>query len=190
MNESQELSFRRNFAIEENLNAVKYFMLSKAKENLSTGYDKRRKLVDGGDEITDSLFFYPIVGLVYQVNKLTKEKLNEFIPRTRYFALSPSDDAIFDVSRLSTDPKPDSIFSISIDNTNPDFGEITLIDDTSANKRAMAGLNAFLKSVCEFEEFPDNVNQSIQVIEAGSVTKEKETGKWKITKKIKIEFVS
>lgn len=190
MNESQELSFRRNFAIDINLNAVKSYMLSKAKENLSTGYDKRRKLVDGGDEITDSLFFYPIVGLVYQVNKLTKEKLNEFIPRTRYFALSPDDDAIFDTTRLSTDQKPDSIFSISIDNTNPDFGEITIIDDASANKRAMAGLNAFLKSVCEFEEFPDNVNQSIHVLESGNVAKEKETGKWRVTKKIKIEFVS
>jgi hypothetical protein len=190
MNESQELSFRRNFAIDINLNAVKSYMLSKAQENLSTGYDKRRKLVDGGDEITDSLFFYPIVGLVYQVNKLTKEKLNEFIPRTRYFALSPDDDAIFDTTRLSTDQKPDSIFSISIDNTNPDFGEITIIDDASANKRAMAGLNTFLKSVCEFEEFPDNVTQSIHVIEAGSVAKEKETGKWVVTKRIKIEFVS
>ena len=135
MNDSRELSFRRNFSIETNLNALKNFMLSKSRENLSTGYDKRRKLVDGGDEITDSLFFYPIVGLVYQVNKLSKDKLGEYLPRTTFFALSPDDDSSFDVSRLTTDPKPDSIFSISIDNTNPDFGEITLLDDISANKR-------------------------------------------------------
>ncbi|WP_428656026.1 hypothetical protein [Runella sp.] len=190
MNEFKELSFRGTFTIESNLNAVKNFILSKSRENLSTGYDKRRKLVDGGDEITDSLFFYPIVGLIYQINNLTKEKLNEYIERTTFFALSPDDDASFDVSRLSTDQKPDSIFSIYIDNTNPDFGEIILIDDASANKRAMAGLNAFLKSVCEFDEYPDNVSQSIQVIEPGSIAKEKETGRWVITQKIKIKFVS
>lgn len=190
MNDSQDLSFRRNFGIESNLNAVKSFMLSKSRENLSTGYDKRRKLVDGGDEITDSLFFYPIVGLVYQVNKLTKEKLNDFLPKTTFYALSPDGDDSFDVSRLSTDQKPDSIFSLSIDNSNPDFGEINLIDDASANKRAMAGINGFLKSVCEFAEFPDNANQTIQVLESGSVAKEKESGRWLIKKKIKIEFVS
>lgn len=190
MNESQELSFRRNFGIETNLNALKSFMLSKSRENLSTGYDKRRKLVDGGDEITDSLFFYPIVGLVYQVNKLTREKLSEYIPRTTFFASSPDGESSFDVSRLSTDLKPDSIFSISIENTNPDFGEITLINETSTNKRAMAGLNAFLQSVCEFTEFPENPNQTIKVIEAGSVAKDKDSGRWIVNKKIKIEFIS
>jgi hypothetical protein len=190
MNESQDLSFKRTFDIDLNLDAVKTYMLTKAQDNLSTGYEKRRKLVDSGDVITDSLFFYPIVGLVYQINKLTKDKLGEYIPRSRYFALSPDDDAIFEVSRLSTHQKPDSIFLISIDDTNPDFGEIIIIEDSSANKRAMAGMNTFLKSVCEFEEFPDNVNQSIHVIEAGHVAKENETGKWTVTKRIKIEFVS
>lgn len=190
MNDSNDLSFRRNFGIESNLTALKSFILSKSRENLSTGYDKRRKLVDGGDEITDSLFFYPIVGLVYQVNKLSREQLNGFIPKTTYFALSPDGDDSFDVSRLSTDQKGDSIFSISVDNSNPDFGEITLIEDVSANKRAMAGINSFLKTVCEFDEFPDDVNQSIEVLNTGRVEKDKETGKWLIKQKIKIQFVS
>ena len=124
------------------------------------------------------------------MNKLSIEQLNGFIPKTTYFALSPDGDDSFDVSRLSTDQKGDSIFSISVDNSNPDFGEITLIEDVSANKRAMAGINSFLKTVCEFDEFPDDVNQSIEVLNTGRVEKDKETGKWLIKQKIKIQFVS
>jgi len=54
----------------------------------------------------------------------------------------------------------------------------------------MAGINGFLKSVCEFEEFPDDANQNVEVLNAGRVEKDKETGKWLIKQKIKIEFVS
>lgn len=190
MNDLNDLSFRRNFGIESNLAALKNFILSKLREYLATGYDKRRKLVDGGDEITDSLFFYPIVGLVYQVNKLSREQLNGFIPKTTYFALNPDGDDSFDVSRLSTAQKADSIFFISIDNSNPDFGEISLIEDIPAKKRAMMGINSFLKTVCEFDEFPDDVNQSILVLNTGRVEKDKETSKWLIKQKIKIQFVS
>lgn len=190
MNEFADLSFRKHFGIESNLSAIKNFMLSKSRENLSTGYDKRRKLVDGGDEITDSLFFYSIVGLVYQVNKLTKQGLNEYIPKTRFYALSPDTEDSFDVARLSSEQKPDSIFSITIDDTNTDHGEISIIPDSSSNRRAMAGINGFLKSVCEFDEYPDNVNQSIEVLENGKVEKDTERGRWLIKQKIKIEFVS
>jgi len=189
MNDSSDLSFRKHFAIESNLTALKNFMVSKSKENLSTGYDKRRKLVEGSDEITDSLFFYPIVGLIYQVNKLTRDKLNDYISKTTFYALSPDSDDGFDVSRLTADKRPDSIFSISVDNQNPDYGEISIIADSSANRRAMAGINGFLKFICEFEKFPV-AGQNIEVLTPGRVEKNKESGKWIITQKIKIEFSS
>jgi len=102
--------------------ALKSFILSKSKENLSTGYDKRRKLVDGGDEITDSLFFYPIVGLVYQVNKLTREQLNDYLPKTIFYALSPDSENSFDISRLSTEQKSDSMLKCFLnDNSGESF---------------------------------------------------------------------
>lgn len=187
MNDNPELSFRRHFGIESNLSAVKNYMISKCKVNLTTGYDKRRKIVDSGDEITDSLFFYPIVGLIYQINKLSKQDINEFIPKTVYYTLSPDDDNSFDEQRISSEKKPDSIFYITIENMNPDFGELSIISDGNAIKRAMAGVNSFLKSVCDFDEFPDNPNQSIEIVTNGKVLKE--GSKWYIKERIKIKFV-
>ena len=187
MNDNPELSFRRHFGIESNLSAVKNYMISKCKVNLTTGYDKRRKIVDSGDEITDSLFFYPIVGLIYQINKLSKQDINEFIPKTVYYTLSPDDDNSFDEQRISSEKKPDSIFYITIEDMNPDFGELSIISDGNAIKRAMAGVNSFLKSVCDFDEFPDNPNQSIEIVTNGKVLKE--DSKWYIKEKIKIKFV-
>lgn len=189
MNDTGDLSFKRNFNIESNLTALKNYILSKARENLSTGYDKRRKLVAGGDEITDSLFFYPIVGLIYHINKLSKDKINEFTPKTIYFALNPDGDSSFSNSRLANEKKSDSIFAITVDNSNQDFGEITIISDPSANKRAMAGINTFLKTICEFDEYPADANQIISVLKSGLVERDKENGNWHIKRKIKIEFV-
>lgn len=187
MNESPDLSFRKYFSIETNLSALKNFMLSKSRANLVTGYDKRRKIVDGGDEITDSLFFYPFVGLVYQINKLSKLELNSFTPKTIYYALSPDDENSFETSRLSIEKKPDSIFLITVDNSNPDYGEVSIIPENNALKRAMAGINSFLKIICEFDEFPDDPTQSIEIISTGKVIRE--NNKWVLREKIKIKFI-
>ena len=51
----------------------------------------------------------------------------------------------------------------------------------------MAGINSFLKSVCEITEYPDNPNQTIEILEKGKV--KKENGKWVIKEKIKIKFI-
>ena len=68
---------------------------------------------------------------------------------------------------------------------NPDFGELSIISDGNTIK-AMAGVN-FLKLVCDFDEFPDNPNQSIEIVTNGKVLKE--GSKWYIKERIKIKFV-
>jgi hypothetical protein len=187
MNETTSLAFRKNFNIESNLAAIKNYMLSKAKVNLITGYNRRKKIAEDSDEITDSLFFYPIVGLIYQINKISKKDISNFIPKTVYYTVSPDDIESFDMSNVSAEKKKDSIFKIEIENSNPDFGEISIIDDPNARSRAKAGLNSFLKSICDFSEFPDNPDQNIEVLKPGIV--KKEGNKWVITEKINIQFV-
>ena len=91
------------------------------------------------------------------------------------------------MSNVSAEKKKDSIFKIEVENSNPDFGEISIIDDPNARSRAKAGLNSFLKSICEFSEFPDNPDQIIEVLKPGIV--KKEGSKWVITEKINIQFV-
>jgi hypothetical protein len=186
MNNTSELSFRNHFGIETNLVAVKNYLLLKTKENIKAGYELRRKSVSDSDEITDSLFFYPLIGLIYNINKLTKERMKEFVPRTVYNAPVPDGENGFDLATLSIERKTDSIFTITVDETNPDFGELSIIDDVQVHKRALAAINSYVKIVCEFDEFPDNTHQSIRTINQGKV--QKTNNLWSITEKIKVEF--
>lgn len=187
MNDHTELSFRTVFGIESNLKALKNYMISQAKTNLETGYNRRRKLAQDSDEITDSLFFYPIVGLIYQINKISKDKLNDFIPKKTFYASTPIDEGVFEGSKLREDKRRDSIFKIVIEDSNVDVGNIVIIPEKYAIQRAVSGLNTFLKAICEFSEFPDNPEQSIEVLIPGKI--KRENNSWVITKKMQIKFI-
>lgn len=187
MNDISELSFRMNFGIEANLSAIKNYLLSKAIENLEVGYEKRKKNVGDDDPVTDSLFFYPLMGLLHKINKLSKEEVNEFIPKAKLYAVSSDGVNGFSIDKLTPDKKPDSIFSITIDEEHPDLGELTIIGESSVHKRALSSIEGYLKPVCEWKEYPSTPNQLINVIKCGTV--EKKNNSWTVKEKIQIEFI-
>lgn len=95
------LSFRNNFGIEAKLQAIKTFILEKSAENLTMGFDKRRNSVSPDDDISDSLFFYPLVGLIYRINRMTPDEVKSYIPKTVYYGLSPDEENEFHINRLT-----------------------------------------------------------------------------------------
>lgn len=187
MNDKSDLVFKAKFGIDDDLNAMKNYLLCKAAENLKTGFDKRRSAVGANEDITDSLFFYPFIGLIYQMNNLSKDKLYDFIPKTTLYAFSPDGDNGFDVDRISPDKKSDSIYLITINDSHPDYGEITLISESSVYKRVLSSISNFLAPVCEYKELPANSNQSINVLLSGKI--EKLNNRWIVKEKIQIEFI-
>ena len=186
MNENPELSFRSKFGIEANLNALKHFMISKSDTNLVLGYNNRKASSQDSDEITDSLFFYPIVGLIYQINKIKEKDLSEFVPKKMLYFSAPNKDGEFEISKISNVQKPDSIFRIVLNDDNQDIGKISIVEEKTAIQRAISGLNSFLKETCDFAEYPGDNERSIEVLETGEVFKKQDN--WVVTKKILIHF--
>ncbi|RNI33610.1 hypothetical protein EFY79_18495 [Hanamia caeni] len=187
MNDEPGLAFRSNFGIEVKAQAIKSFMKSKAAENLRIGFDKRRQTVDGQDEISDSLFFYPLIGLIFKLNKLTSNEISGYSPKSIYYGLSPDNDNEFHTSRLTSIRRPDSIFSLTIQDDNPNFGELRLIEHSEVYKRAIAGIEGYLKPVSDWDQFPENGDQEIKIIKPGIV--ERLGDKWIVKERLKIEFI-
>ncbi|MCX6244674.1 MAG: hypothetical protein NTU98_08215 [Bacteroidetes bacterium] len=187
MNERADLSFRPTFGIEINLNAIKNYLKIKALENLEVGYSKRKKRVDDNDPITDSIFFYPLIGLLFKANTLSITELSDYIPKTRYYAISSEGDKGFLTEALTSQRKPDSIFIITVKEDHPDIGELTIIGEEPVYKRALDSLDGYLKPTCTWTVFPSSPNQSIKTLKQGKVQRVDEY--WKIKEKIQIEFI-
>lgn len=186
MNDVPDLNFKDELAIEIKLEPVKKFLLDKAQENLNLGYTKRVKVIDKDDLISDSPFFYPFVGLIYKLNKLTSDEISQLTPKTTLYCSSPDAENEFLESRISANRLPDSIYTITTDESNFDSGILNIIDEQSVHKRALAVYQGYLNPVCVYESYPEP-GQSIKVISPGKIKKNGQ--KWVVTEKIKIEFV-
>lgn len=186
MNDTNELNFRNEFGIEIKLNPLKKFILEKAEENLNMGYYKRLELVDKDDLISDSIFYYPLVGLIYRINKLSADEINNLVGKTIYYLNGPDGEKEFLISQAALQIMSDSLYTITIENDSPNTGVLNIIDNPTFQKRALAAYQGFINPVCSYENFPQP-NQLIKTINSGKVRKEGD--KWIITEKIKIEFV-
>lgn len=186
MNESKDLNFRIQFGIESKLNSIKKYMIEKSEENLNLGFIKRLEQVDKDDFISDSIFYYPIVGLIYKINKLTLSDIDNLIDKTIYYFNAPAGDCEFIYSNIDQQLKTDSIYTITIENESPNVGVLEIINNSNVHKRALAAYQGFLNPVCSYEEFPEP-NQEIKILEPGKVVKNGD--KWVVTEKIKIQFV-
>lgn len=181
------LSFRNNFGIEAKLQAIKTFILEKSAENLTMGFDKRRNSVSPDDDISDSLFFYPLVGLIYRINRMTPDEVKSYIPKTVYYGLSPDEENEFHINRLTPQKKDDSIFSITIQDDNPNIGELGIVEHPMVYQRAIGAIHTYLKPVSDWEEFPASPTQEIKVVKPGIVEKQGE--KWIVKERLQLQFV-
>lgn len=187
MNDEEDLSFRIHFGIERKLQAIKDFLNAKSLENLNMGYDKRRNTVDGQDVISDSLFFYPLVGLIFKLNNVSTVEMDKYSPKMVFYGLSPDGINMFLIERLSAVKKADSIFSITVHDDNPNVGVLDIIESSSVHRKALSIANSYLEPVCDWDTIPRQGDQVIKVLSSGAV--EKEGDLWRVKKRLKIEFL-
>ncbi len=186
MNENEEMSFRSHFGINEKLRPIKDMLKEKASENLMLGYDRRREKVDSQDTISDSLFFYPLIGLIFKLNNLTESDIQEFIGKTTLYALGPDNENEFLVGRLSLHKKADSIFVIVVPDDSQQ-GELNIIDSPSVHRKALGLITAYLSPVCDWDNTPRQSHQEIKVVQPGKV--ELKGDKWIVKERLKIRFI-
>lgn len=188
MNDDPDLSFKTHFGIDCDLALMKEYLIQKCRENLELGYSKRMKIAKPEDDITDSLFFYPLIGLIFKINNLSEEDLKKSVVKKKVkFAISYDIENGFSNERLFEQKKYDSVFIISYDADIPETAELEIINDESVYKTALGSIDGYLRPVCEWEEYPTKDTTSFKVIENGIL--EKGSNGWNIKKKMKIKFV-
>lgn len=187
MNNIPELSFRNHFGIESDLQLVKKYIIDKSRENLELGYSKRKININSDDPITDSIFFYPLIGLLFNINKISEADIRNLINSKKTYALSYDVINGFSLDRITENRKPDSIFLIEFENDNSEIANLKIIEDNSVIKRSLQSIEGYLKPVCEWNEFPTKNTQSLKIIKPGTL--EKRENSWFIKEKIQIEFI-
>jgi hypothetical protein len=113
-------------------------------------------------------------------------------PKVRYYLPFPDKAGFFWDAKKSKIARNDSLFVLELDNEFDSQGKVTIDPDPTSDKSVKSALNnpsTFLKPVCNIIN-ENTAGNSIQVIEPGSVRKEK-NGRWYINenKKIKIRIV-
>lgn len=186
MNDTTELNFRNEFGITTKISPLKKFLIDIAYENLLTGYRKRLEQVDLEDPITDSIFYYPLIALIFIVNEISPEDLDKFVEKTVYYFNGPDGEGEFLVSQAHPQVRGDSIYTITVENDSPNSGTLKILDDENLQKRALMAYQGFIDPVCSYEKHP-KADQKIKTISAGKVRRDGD--KWIITEKINIEFV-
>jgi hypothetical protein len=185
MNAEPELNFRNQFGIENKLDQIQDYLKSKAAENLNVGYVKRLNQVDLEDAVSDSMFYYPFIGLIFKMNKLSEAPINQNSANLLY-ASTPDGEKEFLIERISSTKKPESIFSLSVNPADPNKGKLFILDEPLVHKRALSVYQGNLDPVCSYHGYPQP-GKSIKIISPGEI--EKEEGKWIVKKKIEIEFI-
>jgi hypothetical protein len=184
MNQTRMLNFRNIFGIELKPDPIKRFLLEKASESLDTGYMKRKASIDLNDPVTDSLFFYPLVGLIYRLNKLSPGDISGLTNKTVLYARGPDSNG-FSASRLTVELRPDSIYTLTIEEGDPGTATLDMIDAAAVHQRALNVVQGYIDPVCEYAVHPEP-GQSIRVLVPGKAKKADD--EWAMSEKIKIEF--
>lgn len=186
MSDSPELNFRSVFGIESKLTPIRKYLKEKSRENLNLGFLKRMESVDTDDLISDSLFYYPLVGLIYKINKLSADDINEMIDKSVLYFNSADNEGIFNKSGSSDKQQADSLYSITFENEFPDIGTVNMVATQQIQLRAITAFQPLLDPICEYSIFPEPGQNSIIQQNAGKAIKK--NGTWSITEKVKITF--
>ncbi|MEO3407399.1 hypothetical protein AAFN85_26000 [Mucilaginibacter sp. CAU 1740] len=184
---NDQIPFKSHLNIDINIKALQRFAASRVDSNFEMGYGIRKTKIDYQEEISDSLFFYPLIGILFEIGKLNKETLDEHIPRITYFIAGPSGDQVFAEKDMATDTSINSNYSILVSTAHPDEAEFELLSDPRVHKRIYASFPDLAKPVCFCEKFPDNNAQiNIRTISRGRLRKD--GSNWVVTEKLKIAF--
>ncbi len=183
MNESDNLSFWETFGIKADITMVKNILKSKIREYLELGYSKKVIGINKDDRINDSMFFLPIIGMVFNLNKLKELEPMEI----QYFANSFDSDKGFMMSSIAKNVKPDSVYLIKLEDEDSKVGSLYLVETSTSFKRLLSSVKGYLEPLCTFKEHPSDSNHKIRVIKPGVV--ERDGKSWKLMEKMEIEFI-
>ncbi|MVN90520.1 hypothetical protein [Mucilaginibacter aquatilis] len=181
------IPFKSHLNIDVNLPALLQFVTSRSASNFDLGYGIRKEKIEYDEEVSDSLFFYPLIGLLFEISRLGKKQLDEHTPKIVKFANAAAGDNLFSVKSLTEQPSINSNFKISISTSQPDSASFEIIEDPKIHLRAYNSFDSLLKAVCFCEKFPDDPTHiQMKTVTPGQLRRDGD--QWVVTERLKIAF--
>jgi len=184
---NEVVNFKTQLNIEFSIGAVRNFIEQQLDANFEKGYGIRKEKISYEENVSDSLFFYPLIGVIFELSKITKNQLEEFTPKIRKFSVEPSSENTFEFSALSEERSFNSVFELAVPTNNPNEATFSILADDSVYQRAYTSREFVLTPVCELINVPNGHKITIKQHNLGKLRKD--GNKWIVTEKLKLEFI-
>ena len=181
-----ELHLGREFNENINLKAFEGLLISKVEGYYNNGFSKYTKSQADDAELSETLFFYPIVGLIDFMTGFTKEDLDLFINKEIYYAKNMDGYGFFYHKNLSKEQRLDSIYRIMVETEKPTVASLSLISSDSTSSKMIPNVENWIKPFHEFDEYPTSDCKVVKEIEPARL--HLNDNKWEVQKKGKVIF--
>ncbi|MBB2147596.1 hypothetical protein [Pedobacter gandavensis] len=185
----ERLSFKSMLSIDYNISSIKNMILSQLDSFFDKGYNIRKGKVAFEEDVTDSLFFYPFTGIIFELAKVSNDTLEKFIPKHVRYMSAPHSENVFHQDKIHPEITIDSIFRLMIPENNPNEAVYEIIDDQEIYRRGWMSYDTMLEPVCICDAFPTSTsNYLLKQTNTGKLRKDGDT--WVVTERLRIEFIN
>ncbi|MFC4209905.1 hypothetical protein ACFOWA_01850 [Pedobacter lithocola] len=184
---NEVVNFKAQLNIEFSIGAVRNFIEQQLDSNFDKGYGIRKEKISYEENVSDSLFFYPLIGVIFELSKITKSQLEDFTPKIRKYSVEPSSENTFDFSALTEQRSFNSVFELAVPTNNPNEATFSILAEDPVYQRAYTSREFVLAPVCELINIPSGHKITIKQHNVGKLRKD--GNKWIVTEKLKLEFI-
>jgi len=181
-----ELHLGREFNENINLKAFEGILISKVEGYYNNGFSKYTKGQADEAELSETLFFYPIVGLIDFMTGFTKDDLDLFINKEVYYAKNMDGNGFFFHKNLSKEQRLDSIYRIMVETEKPTVASLSLITSDNISSKMIPNVENWIKPFLDFEEYPTSDCKIVKEIEPARLHLNE--NKWEVQTKGKVVF--
>jgi len=181
-----EMHLGREFNENINLKAFEGILLNKVEGYYNNGFLKYTKGQADEAELSETMFFYPIVGLIDFITGFTKEDLDLFANKEVYYAKNMDGNGFFYHKNLSKEQRLDSIYRIMVETEHPTVASLSLVSSESNSSKMIPNVENWIKPFLEFDEYPTSECTVVKEIEPAML--HLKDNKWEVQNKGRVIF--
>lgn len=184
---NSHVNFKGELGLDVSLESTCNFILQNIKKNYDFERDLKNDKMQPEELINDSLFFWALKGILYDLTNISAKGLAPYQNRLTHYFEGVSMDGKFLVQNAQKSQDESSWYKLETDDDNTDQGIITLVTTNDIALALMLSNPNKLMPACNFSRLANSGTTIIRVLSAGKV--ERVDNVWVIKEKIQIEFL-